>query len=125
MTPRAFAEWKGVKHSPFITWLQGRRPAGRTGAQPERFAKVPVTLAPVFVGLSAQWPHDIVVRGTSASEVAQSIGPGPAGLRRCSRFRRPGGFSRRRSRQTCAGSSQRTVGRVVVGSENLIANRIR
>jgi transposase-like protein len=69
LTQRAFAEREGIKFSTFTAWVQGRRYAGKSGRK-VRFAQLPMMAAS---GLAVQLPDGVIVRGTSASEVAELV----------------------------------------------------
>jgi transposase-like protein len=69
LTQRAFAEREGIKYCTFTSWVQGRRQSRPTKT---RFAEV--TLPPATVSdLSVRLPDGVVVRGSSASAVAQLV----------------------------------------------------
>jgi transposase-like protein len=74
LTQRAFAEREGIKFSTFTAWVQGRRLARRGGSRKARFAEVPMLSVPaMLVGLAVHLPDGVIVRGTSASEVAALV----------------------------------------------------
>jgi transposase-like protein len=69
LTQKAFAEREGIKFSTFTAWVQGRRHAGKPGRK-VRFAQLPMMAT---AGLAVQLPDGVIVRGTSASEVAELV----------------------------------------------------
>ena len=69
LTQKAFAEREGIKFSTFTAWVQGWRHAGRPGRK-IRFAELPMMATS---GLAVQLPDGVIVRGTSASEVAELV----------------------------------------------------
>lgn len=72
MTQKAFAQREGVKYSTFTAWLQGRRRAGRPRRK-ARFAEVALPAPAAWAGLAVQLPDGLIVRGTSAREVAELV----------------------------------------------------
>ncbi len=72
LTQKAFAEREGIKFSTFTAWVQGRRHASRPG-QKVRFAELSAMAGQVMTGLAVQLPDGVIVRGTSASEVAELV----------------------------------------------------
>jgi transposase-like protein len=72
LTQRAFAQREGIKFCTFTAWVQGRRFAGKPGRK-VRFAEVPMMTPPAMIGLAVQLPDGVVVRGTSAREVAELV----------------------------------------------------
>jgi transposase-like protein len=69
LTQKAFAEREGIKFSTFTAWVQGRRHAGKPGHK-VRFAQLPMMAT---AGLAVQLPDGMIIRGTSASEVAELV----------------------------------------------------
>jgi transposase-like protein len=69
LTQKAFAQREGIKFSTFTSWVQGRRYAGKPGRK-VRFAQLPMMAT---AGLAVQLPDGVIVRGTSASEVAELV----------------------------------------------------
>jgi transposase-like protein len=69
LTQKAFALREGIKFSTFTAWVQGRRHAGKPGRK-VRFAQLPMMAT---AGLAVQLPDGVIVRGTSASEVAELV----------------------------------------------------
>lgn len=69
LTQKAFAEREGIKFSTFTSWVQGRRHASKPGRK-VRFAQLPMMAT---AGLAVQLPDGVIVRGTSASEVAELV----------------------------------------------------
>jgi transposase-like protein len=69
LTQRAFAEREGIKFSTFTSWIQGRRHAGKPRRK-VRFAQLPMMATS---GLAVQLPDGMIIRGTSASEVAELV----------------------------------------------------
>jgi len=73
LTQRAFAQREGIKFSTFTSWVQGRRYAGKPGRK-VRFAQACLPgQALTTAGLVVQLPNGMIVRGTSASEVAELV----------------------------------------------------
>jgi transposase-like protein len=69
LTQKAFAEREGIKFSTFTAWVQGRRHAGKPGRK-VRFAQLPMMAT---AGLAVQLPDGMIIRGTSASELAELV----------------------------------------------------
>jgi transposase-like protein len=70
LTQKAFAEREGIKFSTFTSWVQGRRHAGKPGRK-VRFTQA--CLPGQGAGLAVQLPNGIIVRGASATEVAELV----------------------------------------------------